>query len=196
MVQADILYQQMKDWLSNRYGSRRGFFNTFWHKSQYLLGRYKRYINVDWSGVDRIVFVCKGNICRSAFAEAVAKSRSIESVSCGICARDGAPADPNAVAAAKKRGINLGSHRTQRVSSLTPGCNDLFVAMEPWQITYLEKLFGTSVRCTLLGFWASQRFPHIQDPFGCTSTYFDHCFCLIEQAVGGIASEIKKSGFT
>ena len=98
--------------LAESYGSRTGFIRTYWHRIQYLLGRYRNYSNIDWASVDRLVFVCKGNICRSAFAEAVAKSLGMDAVSCGLQTVISAPANEDAVKTAREMGYALDEHRT------------------------------------------------------------------------------------
>ena len=143
--------------------------------------------------MDRLVFVCKGNICRSAFAEIVARAEGVDSISCGIDTVEGAPANAAAVEAASRKGRNLGSHSTTRITSLSAREGDLFVAMEPWHAAYIEEHFGDGVPCTLLGLWNSPVYPHIQDPYGSTTTYFDHCFSYIEQSVCRITRAIKET---
>ena len=159
----------------------------------FLLGGYRKYQKIDWREVDRLVFVCKGNICRSAFAEAVAKSRGLNSISCGVETRDGLPANKGALEAAIRKGESLESHRTQKITSLSIGDGDLFVAMEPWQIRYLKESLSGKLNCTLLGLWTKPALPYIHDPYGNVPDYFDHCFSYIENSVSGITNEIRQS---
>ena len=76
--------QDIDRWIARRYGSRRGFALTLWHQAKNLLGMYRSYRQVHWESVGRLVFVCKGNICRSAYTEAVAKSLGVAAISCGL----------------------------------------------------------------------------------------------------------------
>ena len=71
-------------WIRNNYGSKRGFLRTWKYKTIYQLGGFREYRNIDWDAIERLVFVSKGNICRSAYAEAVARSLDIKAVSCGV----------------------------------------------------------------------------------------------------------------
>jgi protein-tyrosine phosphatase len=143
----------MKHWISDRYGSRRGFIRAYWHRVLYLLGKYRTYQQIEWDSVDRLVFVCKGNICRSAFAEAVARSSGIDSISCGIDTVSGAPAYDAAIDAATVRNIDLREHRTTPLQSLSFGKRDLLIVMEPLQIGYLEQNLDKENMFTLLGLW-------------------------------------------
>lgn len=180
-------------WLAGRYGSRRGFVRTIWYRICYLTGGYRRYRQVDWASVERLVFVCKGNICRSAYAEAVAKSLGVDSVSCGVDTRTGFPANEGAIREAKAKGIDLSEHRTTPIQSMEFKGNDLFVAMEPWQIERINREFGGRYRCSLLGLWGRPISPYIQDPFGLTNAYFENCFDYIEKSVHEVASKISKA---
>ena len=66
-----------------------------------------------------VLFVCSGNTCRSAMAEALADAQlagtegEVEVVSAGVMAMPGAPASAGAVRAMQQRGLALDSHRAQ-----------------------------------------------------------------------------------
>jgi low molecular weight protein-tyrosine phosphatase len=179
-------------WLKDNYGSWRGFVRTEWSHLHYLLGGYQAYRKVDWQLVERLVFVCKGNICRSAYAEALAKSLGVNAVSCGLYTKNGLPADDCAIQAAILRGIDLSKHRTTRIEALDLKKNDLFVAMEPWQAVRLDWEYGKEYGCTLLGLWGQPVNPHIQDPFGMSGTYFDYCFNYIDNSFHEILKKISQ----
>jgi len=179
--------------MRKRYGSQRGFICVQWHRILYYFGYYNRYRRIQWSHVDRLVFVCKGNICRSAFAEIVANSKGLHSESCGINTRVGLPADMKAVEAAFRKGLDLSSHKTQSMSSISLRDRDLFIAMEPWHASLIERKYGNNVNCTLLGLWGAPASPYIHDPYDGLSSYFDRCFNQIEKSVGEITNEIRKA---
>jgi protein-tyrosine phosphatase len=179
--------------LSERYGSRRGMVLSLWSGLLYRLGCYRDYEDVDWSSVERLVFVCKGNICRSAFAEAVAQSLGLESASCGIDTVDGDSANEDAIRTAASKGFNLEVHKTKKITSLDIGSGDLLIAMEPWQARHMNKAFGNQCGCTLLGLWIKPVSPHIEDPFGCSNAYFERCFGYIEKSVYEISRKLRKA---
>ena len=181
------------NWINERYGSRRGFAKVFWYKILYYLGCYKKYRKVDWRKVDRLIFVCKGNICRSPFAAAVAKSAGLDAVSCGVEAGNGVPASSCAIEAALRKGLNLVNHNAIPIDSILLKSGDLFVAMEPDHIKQIKSKFGADTCSTYLGLWYDHKYPYIPDPYGATSKYFDNCFDLIEKSVHEISSEIKKA---
>ena len=185
--------KQKNRWLAERYGSRRGFMRTYWHRLLYILGRYRNYQKVDWQSVERLVFVCKGNICRSAYAEAVARSLGIEAISCGLDTIEDAPANVDAVRTAHKRGFDLEKHKTTPIMYLILRKTDLLVAMEPWQTGFLGRYLSRKHHHTLLGLWTQPFLPHIQDPYGSSSVYFEKCFSYIEKSVHEIAKKTKET---
>ena len=100
------------------------------------------------------------------------------------------PADDSAIQAAILRGIDLSKHRTTPIEVLDPRKNDLFVAMEPWQAEQLKREYGKEYGCTLLGLWGQPINPHIQDPYGMSDAYFNHCFNYIEKSLHEILAKI------
>ena len=182
----------IKSWLVEGYGSRRGFVRTQAHRALYLLGWYRNYQQVEWGAVERLVFVCKGNICRSAYAEAVARSLNLNAISCGIDTHDGKPANTEAIRCAATKEMDLSQHRTTSLKSLTFKGGDLFIAMEPLQIRVLEQTFGNKHMYTLAGLWTSPVYPHIQDPYGTNQAYFNTCFNNIEKSVSVIEEKINR----
>ena len=185
--------KSINHWLAERFGSRRGFVQTCWYRILYLAGSYRNYQQIDWESVERLVFVCKGNICRSAYAEAVARSLNIDSISCGIHTQHDLPANKGAIRAAEVKGVDLKKHKTTPIQSLVIREGDLLVVMEPWQADYIARELDESYRCSLLGLWGQPVNPHIQDPYGASSVYFNYCFNYIEKSVHEIAGKIRKT---
>jgi protein-tyrosine-phosphatase len=71
----------------------------------------------------KVLFVCAGNICRSPFAEALARRLAaergldVEFASAGEIAFDGDRCPGDAVAAAREHGVDLSAHRAQRLTA-------------------------------------------------------------------------------
>lgn len=177
--------------IEQKYGSRKGFLLSYLYKILYHIGYYKKFEKINWAKVKRLVFVCKGNICRSAYADILAQAAGIESVSFGVDTVDGAHANDRAILVAQKFGRDLSQHRTTSFKNIVFKDSDLFVAMEPWQIAKLVAKTGGRYQCTLLGLWGEKKYPYIHDPFGSSEEYFDNCFNVIEEAVSGL---VKKTG--
>ena len=184
---------QMDRWLAGHYGSRRGFALTCWYQLRYLAGSYRSYRQIDWESVQRLVFVCKGNICRSAYAEGVAKSLGFNSISCGLNTTNGKLANERAILAAATRGIDLKEHKTRQIQVMSFERSDLILAMEPWQVNHLAGELGKDQHCTLLGLWGKPVYPHIQDPYGTSPDYFNKCFGYIDRTVHEISKKIRKT---
>ena len=73
----------------------------------------------------KVLFVCAGNICRSPFAEGLARRLAaergfdVEFASAGEIALDGDRCPPDAVAVAQEFGVDLSSHRARRLTTDT-----------------------------------------------------------------------------
>jgi protein-tyrosine phosphatase len=179
-------------WSVKSYGTHRGIIITLWHQFLFYLGRYSSCKTINWSKVRRLVFVCKGNICRSAFAQVIAHNQNIESISFGLDTIENAPANKDSIMAAEKLGIDLNQHKTTTLTSVNLEKTDLLLAMELGQIKVLNKTFKNQYQTTLLSLWMKSKLPYIQDPHGMLPTYFEKCFLNIRNAVEHIAGEMEK----
>jgi len=177
-------------WFYDRYGTRKGFLYSKWHQLQYYLGKYSCY-DIPMENIERLVFVCKGNICRSAFGEAVAKSLGINTISAGIHAKIGAPANEQAIITAREMGYDLSTHKTTPIVYPILNETDLLIAMEPWQAEIIRYELGSEHHTTLLGLWMNPKRPLLVDPYGRSPEYFKNCFRYIEKSVHAIADKMK-----
>jgi len=169
-----------------RYGRRAGWLRSHVARTLDFLGAFAPLRRVPWNDVERLVFVCQGNICRSAYADARARLAALRSVSFGLSARDGDCANSVALARAAARGVDLSSHRATSASAAAIRAGDLIIAMEPAQLRRLARL-ATAAPTTLLGLWATPPRPHLEDPYSLSTAYFDTCFDIIDSAVERIA---------
>ncbi len=175
----------------SRHGGKRAWLR---HLSSLLAlrsGRLDRFRRIDCDIVQRVVFVCKGNICRSAYAHARAVQIGLRSDSFGLQA-DASSADPDASLNATKRGLDLGVHRPKAPHHLVLSKTDLVAAMEPEQAWHLAARF-THPQITLLGLWADPQRPYIHDPYGHDDEYFQTCFSIIDTAVNRMADAFPQS---
>lgn len=172
---------QAQNPIAARYGSIRGAMRLALSYPQ------SRFLNlerppVNDTDVRRFVFVCRGNISRSAFAEGLATRAGYAVASFGLDACSGQPADPVAIRIAEEFGIDLTQHRSTEAGDFTGQSGDLFLAMEVRQMTQIaanNALQNTSR--LLLGQYCGT--PHLHDPFTLSPAYYRHCFARIKTAV-------------
>ena len=122
----------------------------------------------------RILFVCTGNTCRSAIAEAIARKviierglSDVEIVSAGTSAWDGAPASDGALLVGMERTLDLSTHRAQTLTRDLVRDADLILAMGPHHLERIEALGGAGKSYLITGFashGASAR--PVNDPIG------------------------------
>ena len=140
-------------------------------------------VSPDPEQVRRLVFVCHGNICRSAFADIVARSHGMEVASFGLSTSTGKGAHPPVVEAALAMGHDLGAHVTTDVSDFSPREGDYLLGMEH---RHLRKLASdptlASLPRGLLGSYASPPVPHLHDPYQLDAAYLPTCLERIERA--------------
>lgn len=162
----------------------------------YRLGLLRTFTKISWPSVERLVFVCHGNICRSPYAEAVARNRcGMASASFGIGATTGVGANGSAIRNAEARNIDLRMHRATSMGDFVAHENDLLIAMEPRQGMALKRLAGRSgsaAQITLLGLWTPKPRPYIADPYGLSDAYFQNCFKFIDSAIEGLATRCQR----
>lgn len=139
---------------------------------------------IKWEDVDRLVFVCTGNICRSAYAEHKARSLGMSATSFGIDAGDGAVAPGDAVAEAGSRGIDLIFHRACKFHKDYLRSGDLVLGMEPAHVQTLHQNHDSiEYQISLLGIWAPRGTLFIDDPYGKPRKDFETCFQNIDLAL-------------
>jgi protein-tyrosine phosphatase len=158
------------------------------------LGAYADARRVDWERVERLVFVCKGNVCRSPYAEMRARALNIPSISRGLETSGDTPANPVALRIAKERGLDLSEHRSAKYhpNDLTP--TDLVLVFEPEHFTAVGRsLLPTGCQISLIGIWGERPRPLVADPYGKSDAYFQTCFAVIDRRLGAISDRIAAS---
>ena len=141
----------------------------------------------DPAAVRRLVFVCHGNICRSAYADAAARAAGFAVASFGLSTSTGNPAWPLVTARAAQRGIDLSAHRATEMADFVPLAGDYLQGME---VRHLHKLAAdprlADLPRGLLGQYAAPRIPHLHDPYKLDPAYMDVCLDRVTRAVAGL----------
>ncbi len=179
----------MKTYLNSRFGTWRGLVRLLLAYAELATGRLRAFRLRDPAAVRRVVFVCLGNICRSAYGEQVAREHQLVTASLGLSTTTGAASPEQAVAAAKRQGAAMAQHRACDFKDFKPQPGDLLLVMEVRQAHELRRRLGprTDVQVALLGMWSDTPMPHLHDPFTLSDAYFDTCFVRVRQAVARLA---------
>jgi protein-tyrosine phosphatase len=150
----------------------------------------------------KILFVCLGNICRSPTAEGVLRviaardfpSLTIEVDSAGTADYHvGEPPDRRTVAAARRRGYELGSLRARLVQRDDFLRFDQILAMDRANLIELERRRpqGASARLGLfMAFAPDSDFDEVPDPYYGGIEDFERVLDLCEAAARGLLSRL------
>lgn len=168
--------------LTRTFGTHRGLARLLLAHAEQALGRDNSLPPFDAAGVRRLIFVCHGNICRSALAEAVARSEGCRTASFGLSTSSGLPAHPPATQAALALGFDLSAHRTTRVEDHVAQAGDLLLAMETRHLRRLAAIpaLADTPRLLLGGAIA---FPHLHDPYRLDPDYMPVVLKRVVRAV-------------
>lgn len=171
-------------WINRRFGTWRGLVRSLLAYAELYTGRLNSYRLDTPEIVERVVFVCLGNICRSAYGEQTARELNLSVASLGLSTTTGASSPQEAIDAAQRQGIAMEAHRAVDWSDFEIRPGDLFLVMEVRQAHELRRRLNgrTDVRVALLGLWCSPVMPHLHDPFSLSAGYFDTCFIRVRQA--------------
>jgi len=150
-------------------------------------GRRKKFA-LERGRYQRLVFVCKGNICRSVYAERYAATLGLRAISRGLITTPGCPPDSTACLVARARGVMLDGHKTASWNPSEVLHGDLVLVMEPWQLKrVVASLADSEKTAALLGAWETPPKTTIADPYGLSVDVFHACFSQLESNVNAIA---------
>jgi low molecular weight protein-tyrosine phosphatase len=183
------------NYVSRQFANHRGLIRTVLADIMWRLGPYRKYGQVDWSNVRRLVFICQGNICRSPFAHflAVASEPVVPVTSFGLATSTGVPANSSAIDVAADYGLDMSAHSATDISDFVIEEGDLLIVMEDRHVTQLQQyITGRKVQVCLLGLWCRPRFALLYDPFGHPRQYFSACFDRIDRAVVNLMRESQE----
>lgn len=189
------LWRRWSELVARQHGRKRAMAAHYCYLLTYRAGCWRKFERIDWSRVERLVFVCMGNICRSPYAQVVAVEGRVPAVSAGLRAQIGAGANADAIRNANLRGIDLTGHVARRIEELNISSTDLLIGMEPPQAQRLwrtKEVRESKAQVTLMGIWNKPQTPYIADPFGCGDDYFQICYSRIDRGVAAILERIER----
>ena len=150
-------------------------------------------------GVEEILFVCHGNICRSPFAERlftrlVGEDDHFGVASSGFYPETGRRSPPEAIAAARRRGVDLEGHRSRHLDGPSLRAlrekRPLIAVMDAGQRDRLrDEMELSAPEVVVLGDLDPESVPHrrIEDPWGGDREKFDRVFARIDRCVRELA---------
>lgn len=169
--------------ITRRFGTLRGAMRLALSYGELALGLAGQR-KPDPGEVRRLVFVCHGNICRSAYAHVLARRAGARVASFGLSTSTGRCAHAPVMALAAQRGVNMTAHRATDIDDFVPQEGDLLLAMET---RHLRKLAAepsvVHLPRMLLGAYARPPAPHLHDPYDEDEAYLPMCLTRIERAV-------------
>lgn len=162
-------------------------------------GKFERCSSRKISGVIHILFACKGNICRSAYAEYRLKQKkdgkAMAIDSGGLDVDQGGNSPAIAVCAAWQQGVNLSKHVSKSISECDLERADVIFVMEYGQLERLRKVYPHKRNdIELLRQYAPlpyRLFINIDDPFGWGMDQFKACFALIDKSLDGFLKSLE-----
>ena len=151
----------------------------------------------------KIMFICTGNICRSAMAEGMMKKLAkdnnldLDICSCGIYAEDGEYATYNAIEAAKYYDVNIEKHRATNIRrSRIKEMDIILCATESHKQSVLhmypelkEKVFTMKEYAKLDN---NGQDMDIKDPWGYAMNVYQNCARKIEECNEKIIYLLRK----
>ena len=157
------------------------------------------------SGIKSILFVCKGNICRSNFAEMLAYNKYNNANeyllnSAGILVNKPIGPPEEAIIAARKYDVDIHNRKSRQLDYALMESSDLVAVMEACQYKYLRKLFlEYQDKIFLLplietrnkNYYDEYSQYNIKDPYGKAIPEFIECYNRIERCIDILFSDMK-----
>jgi len=150
--------------------------------------------------LEKILFVCTGNTCRSSMAESIFNdlTKNDESIkakaeSAGTEAFDGMPANDKAIETLKTRGIDMNAHKSRRINAKIVDENDLILTMTRLHKLQIQTLYPQvkGKVFTLKEYAGDEETPDIADPFGHTPSVYIRCADELEVAIRAVLERLR-----
>ena len=148
---------------------------------------------------ERVLFVCSGNICRSAYAAAkfkqLTKDHDVKITSAGTLRIAGSKAAPEMVATARENGIDLDDHRSSPLSRLLIQSADLIFVMEDNHKQVITRISPESEpKIVMLGHFLNEPQQEIEDPMGQEPEVYRTVSAQIYEALENWLARLPQAG--
>lgn len=144
-----------------------------------------------------ILVLCRGNICRSPYAEArlsrilVERGSSARVISAGTMPKPGRPVPQEGLDAAKTLGLDLGAHKSTYVADLDLEKVDLILHFDPIIETEFRRVMGLNTPPLFnLAYFVTNGAPatKIIDPINSSPEVFENTYKLIDASLNNLPS--------
>ena len=158
-----------------------------------LLGPGAAFPRPDLSHVERLVFVCEGNLYRGAFAQALCERNGLRAASCGLHTQTGRRSPSPAVRAAAALGVQLEPHRATHMRDFLMAPGDLYLVLDADHLERLQRRGFPADRMAPLGLWCRPPRLRIRDPHRKSEKHIRRCFSTVQGAVTHLSQELRRA---
>ena len=143
----------------------------------------------------RILFVCRGNICRSPFAQRYAQQKFPKGwsvSSCGYYPQKGRTPPSIAVEIAEEFGVNLSDHRSAQVNREAFEEADIIFTFDGFDYEALRSLYSSArAKIYLMGTLCLDTPLVIKDPYGEGAEEFRRTYGIIAHVLDAVVPTVS-----
>lgn len=157
---------------------------------------YKEQVIKKFCQAKTVLFVCKGNISRSPFAELLLKKHSEKTVlSAGYYPEENRQAPDVAVEVAAQWNVSLAEHRSRVLNESMIRQADIIFIFDYDNYIQVSRVYPTAKdKISFLGALCNSGNTYIQDPWGKDNGAFKEAYSKIDEVVTNILTEEDENG--